>query len=53
MIPNGLELLKNRNDISDVATCSISQFIKAGAKFFMFKDLENSSLPGGPTCDAF
>lgn len=51
MIPDGLELLKNMN-ISDMATCNISQFIKASAKFFMFKDLENS-LPGGPTCDAF
>lgn len=53
MIPDGLELLKNMNDISDVATCNISQFIKASAKFFMFKDLENIRLPGGPPCDAF
>lgn len=53
MIPDGLELLKNMNDISDVATCNVSQFIKASAKCFMFKDLESSSLPGGPICDAF
>lgn len=44
MIPDGLELLKNMND---VATCNISQFIKASAKCFMFKDLESSSIPGG------
>lgn len=28
MIPDGLELLKNMNDISDVATCNISSLLK-------------------------
>lgn len=47
MIPDRLELLKNMNDISDVATCNVSQFIKASVKFFMFKDLEQWSANYG------
>lgn len=48
----GLVLLKNMNDISNLATCSFFQHIKASAKYFVFKDLKNSSLPRGPKCDA-
>ena len=49
----GLVLLKNMNDISNLAPCNFFQRIKANAKYFIFKGLENSILLGGPNCDAF
>lgn len=36
-----------------MATCNFFQDIKASVKYFIFKDIENNSLPRGPKCDAF
>lgn len=52
-VSNGLGLLRNMNDVSNSATCRFSSAYKAGAKYFIFKGLGSSSLPGSPKCDAF
>lgn len=41
------------SDSRNLATCSFFQHVNASAKYFIFKGLQNSSLPEGPKSDTF